>query len=123
MVFESDSELDGLVLRMKSPSMAVFFQFSDIDIKSMTPSSMRVIFEPMAEHMLSWDMEEEDGTPVPCNLQGLLSLEMLHVLEIMTGWIDAAASVSVPLGQPASSGSPSLEASIQMEPLSENRAS
>ena len=73
--------------------------------------------------LVSWNLEDEDGEPIPADLAGVLSNDFDLNLELIGAWLDAASGAATPLGRPSTSGSPSLEASLPMDPLSPSQAS
>ena len=73
--------------------------------------------------LISWNLEADDGTPVPATLEGMTSQDYELCLEVIRAYIDAINGVPAPLDEPSPSGEPSLEASLPMEPLSQSLAS
>jgi hypothetical protein len=79
------------------------------------------LLEGFASRLVSWNLEEDDGTPVPATAEGVADQDMQLMMELITGWMDAVASVDTPLPQPSPNGAttataPSLEASLPMVP-------
>lgn len=77
----------------------------------------------MGEKLLSWNLEDEDGQPVPATSEGVLQQDKDLMIAICTAWLDALRGVSGPLEQTSPDGGPSLEASIPMDVPSESLAS
>lgn len=78
----------------------------------------RELFAAFADSLRSWNLEEDDGAPVPATLPGVMSLEFGFAAEILLAWFEAIASVPGPLDRRSTGGSPSVELSIPMEMLS-----
>lgn len=72
----------------------------------------------LAENLVSWDLEEEDETPIPANEDGVMSLELPVAFSIFHAWMGAVSTVDTPLPNASSDGETHpLEASIPMEAL------
>lgn len=105
---------------------------TSLDTASMTVDILAQAKEPfqaLADAIISWNIEVEDDdgnrTPVPADLDGLLSLDMSELQEILTQWMEAVGGVSGPLGN-ASAGTPlnaqpgmppGIEETLQVDPL------
>lgn len=122
LVWPEDHESHGLVVRIRSLSMREMLNLRRPDEDSdLTDDSAVALF---ASKLVSWNLEDEDtGEPVPPTLDGVLDQDNDFVLEMIGAWTAAAAGVSPPLGGSSTGGEPSLEASMPMVPLPENRAS
>lgn len=85
------------------------------------------VFQLIADNLVSWNLEEDDteddegnvvlGGPVPTDLDGVMSLELDPVVDILTQWIEGIASVPGPLSRSSSAGEPSEEQWGPMEPI------
>lgn len=73
--------------------------------------------------LISWNLEDEDGQPMPHTVDALLALDPEYTRAIIGGWVDAVTGVSAPLGAPSNDGGLSVEASIPMDTASPSRAS
>jgi hypothetical protein len=116
-----DDEYDGLVVRARSIRLGAFLELSTlvgVDPTSMRPedtAKIEQLFQAFAGALVDWNLEDEDGTPVPATFEGLASQEADFVLPIVKAWFAAVASVPRPLPAGSSNGQQSLEASIPME--------
>jgi hypothetical protein len=126
-VYELDFEgtdLDGLHVKAKSMSLGAFADLMAIfDEGGLTRENLDAIFDGFSNVLLEWDVEDEEGNPVPATRDGLYSLDLPEAQAIIEAWRDAVTGVSRPLEQPSDDGSPSLAASIPMETLSASRVS
>jgi len=118
-------EMEGLEVRATSVSTGAFLEIVTMaDTARADVSQMRTLFEEFANQSLrSWNVENDDGTPVPATLEGMLSQEFDFVFDIISSWMDVMTSVSPPLEMPSSDGNQSPVVSLPMEPLSGNPAS
>jgi hypothetical protein len=120
--FEGDYA--GLEVRMRASKLRMAFDAQDL--LDLDPSSMdaedvrraKQIFEVIADHLVSWNVETEDGEQVPASIKGLLDQEMPMVGRIFAEWQKAMVDVPAPLSRPSSSGAPMESLSLPMEPLS-----
>ena len=65
----------------------------------------------------SWNLEEEDGTPIPQDFAGLMGQDFDFVLAVVMGWLDGVVGTSGPLGQSSNAGTPSEAPPMPMETL------
>lgn len=79
--------------------------------------------DQFAAVLVSWDLEDEHGHPVPAGVGGLLTLEPGELMLLIGAWRKAVADVPAPLPETSSGGTPSLEGSLPMDPLSPSLAS
>jgi hypothetical protein len=111
LVFD-DPDLEGLVVKARSMSLA---EVNDDDLR---------VYEAFANALVSWNLEYEDGRPVPMTLEALESYPDVGFVSSMTeAWFKAVSGVDDELGKDSPSGKRSLEASIPMETLSPSLAS
>jgi hypothetical protein len=71
------------------------------------------------EHLVEWNVEDSAGVPIPATREGLARVSSKlgrHIIQ--TWWNFVSGELTAPLGAGSSSGEPSLEASLPMEPLS-----
>lgn len=110
--------LEGAVIRLKSIKVGKLRRLlaaleSDADFSTvMTP-----IFTMVAEALVSWDLEDENGTPLPATLEGIEELELADIMGIISAWTERMTGVDPDLGKDSPSGEPSLELSGLMEAL------
>ncbi len=78
--------------------------------------------EEFGDALIEWNLEDEDGKPIPCTRDGLFSIDNDLALALATEWMDrlgGKVDESGPLPQSSPSGEPSLVASVPMEALSD----
>lgn len=69
-----------------------------------------------ASRVVEWNLESEPGQPLPATGEGMNKLDWTWGRDFIRAWISAVTEVSDPLERPLTSGEPSPEASIPMEP-------
>lgn len=60
------------------------------------------LFSRFAASLLSWNLDDEKGEPVPADLDGVTSQDFDFILEVTLAWMDAIAAVD-PTSRPAAS--------------------
>lgn len=126
------TELDGLEVRTRSVPLGKFLEMGELaelveDTEVISAAHQRQATTGMLDlfvsALVSWNLQDDDGEDVPTTSAGMASLDPKHVTMMITAWQTAIADVPAPLNQPSTVGERSVEASLPMEPLSENLAS
>jgi len=125
-----DEELDGLVVKVRSASVGRLLEFmrflaglSGDDLTADDVEKFAGLFESFADVLQEWNVEDEDGRPVPATLEGVRSQDGDFVMAIMRVWFQAVTQPPAPLPATSSAGGPSAVPPLPMEPLSPSRAS
>lgn len=115
----ADGDFQGAEVRMRGISTGQFMDIGEDREKAEEEYEARVrLFSLTAEQLVSWNLEREDGTPVPANLDGIREQDLRFTFALIDAYQQAIAGVPDPLQQGSPSGEPSPEASIPMETLS-----
>jgi hypothetical protein len=112
-----DDQFDGLEVTAKSLPLGEFFALQRLQEKANDDAdAAEQVVRKLSEVLVSWNLEDDEGKPVPCEFSGVATLDLPFVLAIMSAWMEAVASV--PNRSPGNSngGGTSLEPSIPMEP-------
>lgn len=124
-----DDDLAGLVVRVRSVSIGSLLGLTDlagIDTGDPGPedlAKLRELFEVFAGALVEWNVEDDQGQPVPATLAGVTAQDLDFVMGVIRTWLQVLTSVPAPLGAPSSGGERSPAPSIPMEALSPSRAS
>lgn len=62
------------------------------------------LFTVMARGIVSWNLLDDDGAPVPVTRDGIGAQDLGFLLQIVYPWIEAVASVDSPLPQSSANG-------------------
>jgi hypothetical protein len=139
--FTGDDELDGLEVRARGTTLGSVLGLgtmaeqlrdaptSQADVEALDPAAqvaalpaalaaLEGVFEPFLGALVSWNLCDEDGAPVPATRDGLLTQEPAHVMRIVRAWQRAVSDVGAGLGKDSTGGPPSDLPSLTMEPLS-----
>ncbi|MDN3244165.1 hypothetical protein [Streptomyces sp. ZSW22] len=77
-------------------------------------------FEILTGLLVEWNVEDDQGNPVPTTFDGVRTQDSAMVMAILDALQTAASGVSDPLPQTSPGGEPSPAVPIPMAPLSEN---
>lgn len=78
------------------------------------------LFTMFADQLVSWNLEDDAGQPVPADLAGVRGLDTDMVMAIFEGWFGELTQAPPPLPKPSAPGPDPLMASLPMEPLPPN---
>lgn len=105
-----DPEMHGLIVRARKASVKQLMEIMDLaDAVREKPTKEEIneLFGVFADQIKSWNLEDEDGVPVPATLAGLISQDFEFVMPVIYAWIDAIQGVPAPLAQNSGDGAPS----------------
>jgi len=116
-----DPAMEGLEVVARSASVQTLLKITSLaDLATESPET-KVVHEVLAlfgDSLVSWNLEDDDGHPVPADAMGLASQDMDFVMAVIMAWVQAVSQVAPPLPAASSPGQkPALEASLPMEPL------
>ena len=124
-------DLEGLEVRARSLSMAELLDLGD-QIAALESGGLAVLgkvrglISQFAEHLESWNLEDEDGAPAPRTVEAVLGQDPGTVIEMVLAWAEGVVSIrkSDPLDPSSTNGMPSELSSVPMaSPLPANLAS
>lgn len=78
---------------------------------------MDFVGRKLAENIVWWDYEEEDGSPIPVNQETIDGLEFTETIAIVNAWLSEMTGPNEELGKDSSSGVPSPELNLTAEAL------
>jgi hypothetical protein len=91
--------------------------------EDLTPDQLDDLFGAFAELLKEWNVEDDDGQPVPTSVDGLKSLPPDLANDIVSTAAAVLAGVPDPLPEGSADGKPSAVASLPTVPLSANPVS
>jgi hypothetical protein len=110
----------GLIVSMRGMSIddmdtvTAFKGISKDDVEQ-SAELLSSIAELLADKMVSWNLTEDDDTPVPVSVETIRREDLTMIMEILNAWTEAAVGVKASLGKDSNSGSTFPEESIPME--------
>lgn len=120
---EKDGDLDGLEVVTRSLPLGTYLNLMGAGEED--NSGLADVLDEFTRCLVSWNLEDEDGTPVPATEEAVRGEDHDDMIKVATRWLDAMGGVaeSDPLPQSSPGGEPSLAASIPMDVPSESLAS
>lgn len=130
LLFGDDTGHPGLEVTMRGMSAKEYLRIMrhmvGLNITEMTNESVaaaETVIGLMADYVTEWNLEDDDGKPVPPTAESLLDQDLDLVLAVLTQWTTAIGGVAPPLPSSSNGGGSYPEASIPMVPLSPNLSS
>lgn len=110
----------GLVVSMRGMSiddmnMVTAFKGVSKDDVEQSAELLGSIADLLAGKMISWNLVDDDETPVPVTVEAIRGEDLTMIMEILNAWTDAAVGVKASLGKGSNSGPTFPEESIPME--------
>lgn len=123
LVFGDDTEYAGLEMAMRSVTIGEVGRFRGMGSSETEADAQEKLLDLITSRLISWNREEEDGTPVPATREGLEGEELDFLYVVIDKWNQAIRGVAAPLESSSPDGEISPEASIPTEALSSSLAS
>jgi hypothetical protein len=123
LTFADDTEYAGLEARFRAPSIDELLKVAELADALAAGGRALIdgvgeIVDAVSDGLIEWNLETEDGTPVPTDRAGVGTIDRDMLGRLLREWTKAAAGVSPPLPEPSTSGEGSGVASLPMETLS-----
>lgn len=109
------TEYEGLAVKMRGLTVGEELQLDELRTGD---GAERRGFELMTSLLVAWNIEDDQGQPVPPTFEGVCSQDSVMIGAVIDALKAAVSGVPDPLPQSSPDGGPSPEASIPMEPLS-----
>lgn len=112
------TDYDGaeVTLRLDVP-MSFAFEMQDLGEQEKYQESYGLFCERV---LISWNLEDDNGIPIPPNLDGLMQLPAQFPLLILNRWTEAVMEVPSPLGETSRNGSTSAEDMTELANVSQS---
>jgi hypothetical protein len=112
----------GLIVEAKEPPLGIILDVMRLgdDPTNMNKADLKSVdelFHSFVQSVVSWNMEDKDGTPVPITMDGLGRYGLRFALDLAMAWANAGVDIPAPLGNRSTNGLQSGEVSIPMESL------
>jgi hypothetical protein len=109
----------GLEVKVRAGTLGQLLELQGLGSgEDSTPEQNRELLERFAALLVRWNITNEDDSPVPATLDGLLSLEPGLAMDIVQAGAQALGGVAPPLPDASDGGGPSAVASLPTVPLS-----
>lgn len=93
----------GLEVRFKGLKLGRMRKFISMS-EDEAANNVDEILGLVVEGLVSWNLEDENGIPVPTTMEGIDDQELDFVLEIFNAWADKMMGISDDLGKGSTSG-------------------
>ncbi|GHH30274.1 hypothetical protein [Streptomyces rubradiris] len=122
--FAEGHEFHGAEARLRGMSLGEYMEATGQDGGEGDTGAGAAI-NRFLEHLISWNLETEDGQPIPTTKDSVTLVDHDLVVALNNAWIQQLIGVhdADPLPETSPSGEPSQVASIPMEALSPSLAS
>lgn len=107
---------DGLVVKIKSLKFGKVRRLMALTDED-SDDSLDEVFNELLDNLVSWNLETEDGTPVPLTKEGLEDQETDFIMALIDAWIAKMTKPSADLGKDSSSGPQFPGRPVTMEAL------
>jgi len=114
-VLRFDGDLAGLVIRVRVMAVGALQELLTKLDELSNVESMPYIARSLANHLIGWNVDDEDGNPVPATYEGILSLAPAELGKIGHVWMKSLSG-AVPVDSPLDDSSPSGVPSAGKEP-------
>lgn len=111
-----DKELEGLIVRMKGLKLGQMRALMTI-LDDKDSRTLEELPPFIAKHIVSWNLEDEQGEPIPATEAGLDELDVDELLTISSRWMDELVGVQDDLGKDSPSGEQFPGRPVTMEAL------
>lgn len=109
-------EYEGLVVRMKALSFGKVRKLIKAT-EAAEDDNFDDLFSLVDHGLASWNLEDENGDPVPATSEALNDQDFSFVLDIVHSWLDAMTGVEEELGKGSSNGQRFPGQPVTMEAL------
>lgn len=103
LVFQ-DPDLDGLVVKAKSTSVQDLLDILQLPELSKAEDTTQALGR-FAACLVEWNLEDEQGQPVPATYEGCLSIDRRLMSQIIGAWTEVVSGNPGPLADTSTPGS------------------
>lgn len=121
------TDLEGLEVTMKSVTVREFGEMlKAATLEGITPETIQsndMILKLFADSIVSWNLEDAKGKPVPRTVEGVKNQERPLIAKLLSAWQFAVAGVDSPLPSASGDGGTSQEAALALAESSRSQSS
>lgn len=110
------ADYEGLVVRMKSLSFGKVRKLIRAT-EAADDDNFDELLASISQGLVSWNIEDEDGIPLPANEENLNDQDFSFVLDIVNAWLECMTGVDDDLGKGSPSGPQFPGRPVTMEAL------
>lgn len=110
--------MEGAVIRMRSVKVGRLRRLlSALESEGDFSESISPIAQAVSEGLVSWDLEDETGVPIPTSVEGVEELELADLMNLVSAWTERMTGVDEDLGKDSRSGEQFPGRPVTMEAL------
>lgn len=118
ITIDLNEKYEGLVIRMKSPSLGKLRKLmTTLEGERLAAPMIGAIIDLLGSHLLTWTLEDEEGVELPATTDEVGELDLPMLMDIAYGWIDSVTNVDDDLGKDSPSGEQFPGRPVTMEAL------
>jgi hypothetical protein len=104
-----DHDMAGVVVQIRARRMREVIRIFELRENRMSESANQII-DIFGEALVSWNIDDDQGNPIPANADGIRELEDWQWNDILDGYWEAVNGVDGPLsGDSSNGGQPPVE--------------
>lgn len=98
----TDEDMRGLEIHIGAVNLGEFMHLQELGDNALIGDDVAMVelFTAFCEALISWNLENADGTPVPPTIDGLKTMDVNFVLRLVREWMTAIASPRSPAPVP-----------------------
>jgi hypothetical protein len=111
---------DGLIVRLKAIKIGKLRKLMavvDSDEDDIKEEQLDEIFKLLEQGLVSWNLEDEEGQPIPSDMSGIDEQELPFIMKILAAWLENMTGVDDDLGKGSPSGESFPGRPLTMEEL------
>jgi hypothetical protein len=125
----ADEQYEGLEIKVRSTSMEGLLDVAQLggldkgNVSAADLVKLRPLFERFVSCVVSWNLEDDHGAPVPVTVEAFTAQDADFVMDTVLAWLEALVGAPGPLGGKSNAGAQFPAGSIPMETLSQSQPS
>jgi len=117
-VLDFGQKYQGLEVKVRAGTLGQMLDLQRLSGEDLTPDQLEELFARFVVLLKEWNVEDDNGDPVPTSVDGLKSLPPDLANDIVATAAAAIGGVPDPLPEGSAGGASSAVASLPTEPLS-----
>jgi len=121
LIFEEHPDLKGFEVTMRALSLGKFLDINRLALTVDNADTQErvqqadLLFRRFSESLVEWNLEDDDGAPIPADYDGVKTQELPFIQTIIGEWMEAMSGIPKNSNSASNGSGTSLERSIPME--------
>lgn len=117
-LLDLEKDYPGFVVRMKSLKIGKMRRMlAAMDDETKTEDMIPEVAQIIAEHVVSWNLEDDEGRTVEPSVEAIEDFELDMLMDLINAWLEKVNGVSDDLGKDSQSGEQFPGRPVTMEVL------